>query len=74
MFKFASNSKEVYVYNPDWLSINNHPITEQMKNYIVCDEDKNVFEVESVSYNSKGKPIYNNRKITHWIPMPRPPK
>lgn len=65
-----------YIMQSDrWISINEKPITEEMIDLIVTDGNE-VDYIFCIKFNSYGKAIFSYKKniITHWMPLPQPPK
>lgn len=58
-----------------WRPIALSPLPEDIDDYI-CTDGKRVLHQSYVKYNSKGLPTmgWRDTLITHWMPLPQPPK
>lgn len=60
----------------DWISVRER-LPEQVGDYLVCTEDAEVFVcdyIPSVEFWMCGDEIICFGRITHWMPLPEPPK
>lgn len=75
----AFHFKKPRIYRSDsagWLSIKDHPIPEDMRDFIATD-GKNVEYIHSPKWGPHGKVYFESYKetfITHWQPLPDIPK
>lgn len=58
-----------------WLDVNEHPIPDNLNWFLATDGEK-VCHIYQPGYNKLGKVImtYERTVVTHWMPMPLPPK
>lgn len=71
-------NREKKCFYPDkgWMNINEYPIPEDIRDFLATD-GKEVSHMYMINYNSQGKArfnIYKESYITHWQPLPSPPK
>lgn len=62
-----------------WIDINKYPIPDALEQEILIHIPTyflpvNTTNTQMLHYNKEGKMVYMNNVITHWLPLPEPPK
>ena len=74
---YIFNKDKIYRYKAHgWLDIKKYPIPKDIKAYIATD-GKEVEHFSSVTWGPYGEVIfsrYKDKYVTHWQPLPEPPK
>ena len=69
--------KKIYLSQyPDWLFISEHPIPDDIKEYL-CTDGNEVYQTAFKRYNKYGQllsPYSDTRKVIAWMPIPETPK
>ena len=57
----------------EWISVKER-LPDNGEVVLVCDEHELILMAEHYSYGWVSNPLFVKIKVTHWMPLPEPPK